>query len=135
MSEHELDEEHYGPYGDKVIQVRIAGAGKRTYAYAVPRHLDVIIGDWVTLPGNVVSEDGGIGYVTSFGRDGYDGPLKEITGKTGKPDEFMVRMLTAKTKGQAADIWDEAQRAGRSAEELDALAAAGAKRLAERGIR
>lgn len=133
---HERDAEHYGPFGDKVVQVRIAGAtAKRTYAYEVPFEVDVRIGDWVTLPGNVVNEHGGFGIVKAFGRDGYRGPLKSIVAKIPEPSLLMIRMSVVKTKDQAAKIYDEAMAEGVSREELVKMIKVGQDRLKARGVR
>lgn len=131
---HEDDEEHYGPMGDKVVQVRIAGANARTYAYEVPRPADVSIGTWVRLPGNVVNEDGGFGIVKGFGRQGYDGPLKMISGVIDEPDPLMVQMSVIKSKEQAAKIYDQAIAKGLSREVLLELIEVGRQRLASRGV-
>lgn len=131
---HEDDEEHYGIMGDKVVQVRIAGASARTYAYEVPRPADVSIGTWVRLPGNVVNEDGGFGIVRGFGRDGYDGPLKMISGVIDEPDPLMVQMSVAKSKEQAAKIYDQAVTKGLSRDVLLELIEVGRQRLASRGV-
>jgi len=130
---HERDARYYGPFGDRVVQVRIAGATARTYAYEVPRGTDLAIGDWVTLPGNVVSAHGGFGIVKSYGRDGYDGPLKSIVKKIDEPDELMIRMSVVKTKNQAADLYDEAVAAGWKPNDLLELATVGSDRLISKG--
>jgi len=116
-----------------VVQVRIAGAGKRTYAYAADHAYPV--GTWVELPGNVVSEDGGTGVVASYGRDGYDGPLKTIVRDIPEPSPFMIRMAVVKTMDGAAKIYDDAVAAGVSGDELAAVVLAGQRRLAQRGVR
>lgn len=134
---HEQDAEYYARgIGTNVVQVRIAGTtGRRTYAYEIPRHLDVKIGDWVILPGNVVSEHGGFGVVKTFGRQGYDGPLKMIVKKIPEPDPLTVRMSVVKTKDQAAEIYDEAVAAGWRKEDLLDLGKVGTDRLRARGVR
>jgi len=119
--------------GWSVVQVRIAGAGKRTYAYAADHPYP--IGTWVDLPGNVVSEDGGTGVVVSYGRDGYDGPLKTIVRDIPEPSAFMVRMMTVKTMDGAAKIYDHAVAAGVAGDELEAVVLAGQRRLEQRGVR
>lgn len=123
---------HEGP--NKVVQVRIAGAGKRTYAYEVPARIHAVTGDWVALPGNVVSEDGSTGKVVSYGRDGYGGPLKEITAVVPEPSVWMMRMLCVKTRPTAAKIYDEAVAAGVSGDELAAVVLAGTRRLRQLGV-
>jgi hypothetical protein len=131
----ERDEERYGPMGTGVVQVRIAGATARTYAYEVPRGMDVAPGGWVRLPGNVVSEDGGFGLVKSYGRVGYDGPLKSITAVIDEPDPLMVQMSVVKTKEQAAKIYDKALAAsGWTIGDLEELIKVGTARLASRGV-
>src|SRR5882724_1984081 len=95
------------PGGWGIVQVRIAGAtARRTYAYETDQPL--MIGEWVTLPGNVVSEHGGFGIVKSYGRDGYTGPLKKIRARIPEPPELMIMMSVVKTKDRAADIYDAA---------------------------
>jgi hypothetical protein len=136
MTAHEEDAERYGPMGDKVVQVRIAGAtARRTYAYEVPRTLDIAPGDWVTLPGNVVNEHGGFGVVKGFGRDGYDGPLKMIVKVIREPHELMIKMSVVKTKDQASKIYDEAVALGWPGDKLLSLIKVGQDRLKARGVR
>jgi hypothetical protein len=136
MSAHEEDAVHFGPMGDKIVQVRIAGApAKRTYAYAVPREVDAAIGDWVSLPGNVVNEHGGFGVVKGFGRQGYNGPLKNIVAVIPEPHELEIRMSVVKTKDTAAKIYDQAVALGWRGEQLASLAQAGQDRLKARGVR
>jgi hypothetical protein len=125
-----------GELAEKVVQVRIAGAtARRTYAYQVPFGLDLEVGDWVTLPGNVVSEHGGFGVVKSFGRDGYRGPLKSIRAKIPEPSELMIRMSVVKTKEHAAEIFDAAVAEGWTGDRLTALSVIGEQRLKARGVR
>jgi len=121
---------------EQVVQVRIAGAtARRTYAYAVPAKIGPVgIGDWVTLPGNVVSEHGGFGVVKSFGREGYRGPLKPIMARIPEPDELMIRMSVVKTKDRAAEIYDRAVADGWTGDRLTALAVIGEQRLRARGV-
>jgi hypothetical protein len=121
---------------EKVVQVRIAGAtARRTYAYQVPFELDLEVGDWVTLPGNVVSEHGGFGIIKAFGREGYNGPLKSIRTKIPEPPELMIRMSVVKTKDRAAEIYDAAVAEGWTGDRLTALAVIGDQRLRARGVR
>jgi hypothetical protein len=132
---HERDREHFRPAYTDVVQVRIAGAGKRTYAYDVPAGLGLLaLGSWVRLPGNVVNLDGGFGVVKAYGRQGYDGPLKSIIAVIDEPDELTVRMSVVKTKDKAAEIYDQAVTAGWSAEDLEELIKVGQDRLAAKGI-
>lgn len=135
-SAHERDAELYSSkFGTKIVQVRIAGANARTYAYEVPRTEDVSLGDWVEIPGNVVNEFGSFGVVKGFGRQGYNGPLKMIVRKIDEPDELMIRMSVVKTKDQAAKIYDAALDAGWGDGELSALKVLGEQRLKSRGVR
>lgn len=132
----ERDRQHYGELGDKVVQVRIAGAtARRTYAYEVPFNLDVSLGSWVILPGNVVNEHGGFGVVKSFGRDGYRGPLKSIVDTIDEPPELMIKMSVVKTKAAAAKIYDEAVAEGWDVRQLTQLIRVGEDRLKARGVR
>ncbi len=117
-----------------VIQVRIAGATARTYAYEVPRGTDVSVGDWVRLPGNVVNEDGGFGIVKAFGRQGYDGPLKMIRDVIDEPHELMIRMSVVKTKDQAEKIYDKAVDLGWDYDALVELIKTGQQRLTSKGV-
>jgi len=120
----------------RVVQVRIAGAtARRTYAYAVPRGTSASVGDWVTIPGNVVNEFGGFGIVKGYGRQGYDGPLKEIMAVIPEPPKLMIRMSVVKSKDGAAEIYDEAVRDGWRGDRLTALAVLGESRLRSRGVR
>jgi hypothetical protein len=136
LTRHEEDRQHFGELGDKVVQVRIAGAtARRTYAYEVPFGVDVSFGDWVTLPGNVVNEHGGFGIVKGFGRDGYRGPLKSIVAKIDEPSDLMIRMSVVKTKQQASKIYEEAVAAGETREGLLELIKVGQDRLKARGVR
>ena len=133
---HERDRETYDVFTDRVVQVRIAGAtARRTYAYEVPRGTDANLGDWVTLPGNVVNEHGGFGVVKGFGRDGYKGPLKAITGVIPEPDELMIKMSVVKTKDAAAKIYDQAVAEGWTGGDLLELIEVGESRLKARGVR
>lgn len=120
-----------------MIQVRIAGASaRRTYAYAVPADVAPVgLGDWVTIPGNVVNEFGGFGIVKGFGRDGYKGPLKSIMAKIPEPPELMIKMSVVKSKDKAAEIYDQAVRDGWRGDRLTALAVLGESRLRSRGVR
>jgi hypothetical protein len=132
----ELDVRAPKELAEKVVQVRIAGAtARRTYAYQVPFRLDAAVGDWVTIPGNVVNEFGGFGVVKSFGRDGYTGPLKEIMAVIPEPPELMIRMSVVKNKDRAAEIYDQAVREGWRGDRLTALAVLGESRLRSRGVR
>lgn len=131
----ELEARRPAELKEKIVQVRIAGATRRTYAYQVPFDIDLEVGDWVTIPGNVVSEFGGYGIVKGFGRQGYNGPLKTITAKIPEPDEIMVRMSVVKSKDQAAQLYDRAMSAGWSDAELLALQVLGEARLKARGVR
>jgi hypothetical protein len=137
MTAHEEDAERYSSkFGTKIVQVRIAGAtARRTYAYEVPRGLDITLGDWVTLPGNVVNEHGGFGVVKGFGRDGYDGPLKMIVKVIREPHELMIKMSVVKAKDQAAKIYDEAVALGWPGDKLLSLIKVGQDRLKARGVR
>lgn len=131
----EVARRHSSDLQEKVVQVRIAGSGARkTYAYEVPFNIDVQLGDWVTLPGNIVSEHGGFGVVKSFGRDGYRGPLKAIRAKIPEPPELMIRISVVKTKEQAADLYDRAVADGWTGDRLTALAVIGEQRLRARGV-
>jgi len=122
------------PGGWGIVQVRIAGASaRRTYAYETDEPL--MIGDWVTIPGNVVNEFGGFGVVKSYGRDGYTGPLKKIMAKIPEPPELMIRMSMVKSKDRAAEIYDQAVRDGWRGDRLTALAVLGESRLRSRGVR
>lgn len=123
---------------EPVVQVRIAGANARTYAYEVPEHIvkqGIGPGDWVTLPGNIVSAHGGFGVVKAFGRQGYKGPLKKIVEKIPEPDPIMIKMSVVKTKDQAAKLYDAAVTEGWSAKDLEKLIKVGQDRLDARGVR
>jgi hypothetical protein len=121
-----------GPWGpQQVVQVRLPGA-KRTYAYAVPQDWEPLaVGDWVAVPSNVVSTDGGKAQVAGFGRDGYDGPLKELAGRLEPQDAWKIRMEAVKTRREANEVWRAAVAAGVAGERLDAAVAAGRAALAE----
>lgn len=130
---HQRDAERFGPLGWGVVQVRIAGApAKRTYAYETDHIL--MIGDWVVIPGNVVSEHGGFGIVKSYGRDGYRGPLKKIVKKIPEPPELMIRMSVVKSQDRAAEIYDQAVADGWRGDRLTALGVLGEQRLKSRGV-
>lgn len=122
---------------EQVVQVRIAGASaRRTYAYSVPAHVAPVgLGDWVTIPSNVVNEFGGFGIVKGFGRDGYKGPLKAIMAKIPEPPELMIRMSVVKSKDAAAEIYDKAVAEGWRGDRLTSLAVLGESRLRSRGVR
>lgn len=137
---HERDADRFGPYGthgmgpDQVVQVRIAGAGKKSYAYEVPGSVFVTVGDWVSLPGNVVNEDGGFGLVVGFGTDGYDGPLKRISEKIPEPSRWKIKMAMVKTRSQASTVYERAVADGVTQEDLLDLIKVGTMRLASKGI-
>lgn len=127
-----------GPDGmgpDRVVRVRIVGARARTYSYEVPTGIFVTEGDWVRLPGNVVSEDGGIGLVTGYGANGYTGALKSVVSKIEDPSGHLLEMFRVKTRKQAAEVYDRAVAAGVRGEELAEVVAAGERQLKQRGIR
>jgi len=124
--------EQHVPEGWGVVQVRIAGATARTYAYETDQPL--MIGDWVSLPGNIVSEHGGFGIVKSYGRDGYDGLLKKITARIDEPHELTVKMSVVKSRDQAAKLYDEAVATGMSTEDLLMLIEVGNARMKAKGI-
>lgn len=128
----ERDRERFGPMGWGVVQVRIAGANARTYAYETDTLLT--INEWVRLPGNVVNENGGFGIVKAYGRDGYNGPLKKIVEKIPEPDPLMVQMSVVKTKEQAAKIYAQAVAKIWTREDLLELIKVGTARLAQKGI-
>lgn len=110
---------------EQVVQVRIVGA-PRAYAYAVPAGMpDLEAGDWVLLPGNVVSPDGCEGVVEGFGRDGYKGALKYVLQQVDRPGIWLAQMRAARTKAQALKVYRAAVKAGVGGERLAALVDAG----------
>lgn len=139
---HERDRDSRTPrqiihgFDGQVVQVRIAGAtARRTYAYTVPQKIGKLrVGDWVTIPGNVVNEFGGFGVVKGYGRDGYRGPLKEIMEHIPEPDELVVRMSVVKSKEAAAKIYDAAVAEDWRGERLTALVVLGEQRLRSQGV-
>lgn len=117
------------PEPQQVVQVRLPGAA-RTYAYAVPAHWAPLkAGDWVRVPSNQVSPDGGKGRVESFGRDGYTGPLKALTDRLEPQDPWLVRMEAVRGRSEANTVWKAAKDAGVAPERLRGLLAAGKTRL------
>lgn len=111
----------------QAVQVRIVGA-PRAYAYEW-RGEPLEVGDWVELPGNVVSQDGCRGVVEAFGRDGYTGPLKPVLAKLERLDVYRERMGTVRSREEAARVWQAAHEAGRTRAQLAELAELGAARL------
>jgi hypothetical protein len=113
-----------------VVQVRLPGAA-RTYAYTVPHGWDAVaVGDWVAVPGNQVSPDGGKGRVESFGRDAYKGPLKELVHLLEPQDPWLVRMEVVRSSKEANTVWQAAKEAQVGPDRMRRLRRTGSERLA-----
>lgn len=115
---------------ENVVQVRIINS-PRAYPYAVPDGVTLVNGDWVDLPGNVVSPGGCTGQVVGHGRRGYTGELKEIVSRLDSPDEALLRMAAARGRTEVRALWLRARERGASPERLMILKTAGDKRLRE----
>jgi hypothetical protein len=105
------------------VLVQIAGAG-RAYAYAWNGD-PLAVGDWVTLPGNVVSEEGTEGMVSGFGRGGYTGRLKPVIAKRERPNLWVARMRAVRSRPEATRIYHRAVAAGVGDELLRQIVSAG----------
>lgn len=104
----------------QTVQVRITGA-KRSYDYTSDLEPPLVPGDWVALPGNVVSADYSTGVVTGTAAPTWKGELKAVTGRTDKPDPWMARMRSAKDVQTGRRIWHAARREGVGPERMKAL--------------
>jgi hypothetical protein len=104
----------------QTVQVRITGA-KRSYDYTSDLEPPLVPGDWVTLPGNVVSADYSTGVVTGTAAPTWKGELKAVTGWTSKPDPWLARMRSAKDVQTGRRIWHAARREGVGPERMKAL--------------
>lgn len=121
----------------QVVQVRIVGA-PRAYGYGwwgLPSGSDwLAVGDWVRLPGNVVSPDGCKGRVEAYGRAGYAGKLKDVACRMDKPDLWQVQMEAVRDKPTALKVYRAAQRdPAVSGERLAALLETGRAALEKAG--
>jgi hypothetical protein len=115
--------------GEQVVQVQMAGAQK-SYGYAWKGEEPLELGEWVMLPGNVVSPEGCKGKVTGFGRDGYNGPLKEVVSRIERPDPWVARMEAVRTASEARRVLNKARAEGLEPQRLLALERVGREALA-----
>jgi hypothetical protein len=118
-----------GKLGEQVVQVQMAGAQK-SYGYAWKGEEPLELGEWVMLPGNVVSPEGCKGKVTGFGRDGYNGPLKEVVSRIERPDPWVARMEAVRTASEARRILNKARTEGLEPQRLIVLEKTGREALA-----
>jgi len=119
----------------QVVQVRMAGAPRNyTYQWWSLTMVDdgwrtgadwLRTGDWVRLPGNVVSPEGAKGRVEGYGRNGYSGPLKDVSCRIEPQDPWTVRMEAVRGAGDALRVYRAAESKGVPPERLEALAAVG----------
>jgi hypothetical protein len=114
---------------EQVVQVQMAGA-QRAYGYAWKGEEPLELGEWVMLPGNVVSPEGCKGKVTGFGRDGYNGPLKEVMSRIERPDPWVARMEAVRTASEARRVLNKARAEGLEPQRLLALERVGREALA-----
>lgn len=120
----------------QTVQVRIVGGGDQTYDYAWAGPQPLAPGDWVTLPPNVVSKDGGLGRVASTKPPTWKGRLKHIVAKTDKPDPWAVRFAAVRSKPEARRLWDRARRdPAVTADKLDEYVAIGQDALRKLGVK
>jgi hypothetical protein len=115
----------------QVVRVRIAGAPK-AYGYLWRGAEPLEMGEWVMLPGNVVSPEGCKGRVEGFGRDGYNGELKEVVSRIEKPDPWLARMEAVTTRQEASRVYRKAEAAGLDPQRLVVLERAGKAALKRR---
>jgi hypothetical protein len=120
----------------QVVQARMAGA-RQSYAYGwwgLPSGSDwLAVGDWVMLPGNVVSPEGCKGRVESYGRNGYHGAVKDVSRRLPPQDIWLVQMEAVTGRAQALKVYRAAEKAGVSGERLAALKDVGAAALEKAG--
>lgn len=102
----------------QTVQVRLMGAA-RPYDYAWHGDTPLAIGDWVDLPGNVVSPDGCIGRVESLKPPAWKGELKPVTAKLDDP--WTVLFGRVRDEKDASDAWQRARKAGLSTDRLAEL--------------
>jgi len=125
----------------QVVRVRMPGA-PRDYTYQWWNTTMVVddgepleqadwlrTGDWVKLPGNVVSPEGSKGRVTGYGRSGYTGPLKDVACRMETPDIWTVQMEAVRDKVSANRVYQAAKARGVQGEQLLALVETGRVRL------
>lgn len=93
----------------QVVQVQII-ATQRTYDYAWRGAEPLKPGDWVKLPGNVVSADGTLGRVASTNPPSWKGELKEILERTDAPDPWKARFSAVRSRDEASRIWNLAKK-------------------------
>lgn len=93
----------------QVVQVQII-ATQRTYDYAWRGAEPLKPGDWVKLPGNVVSADGTLGRVASTNPPSWKGELKEILERTPAPDPWKARFSAVRSREEASRLWHLAKR-------------------------
>jgi len=104
----------------QTVQVRITGA-TRSYDYTSDLEPPLEPGEWVSLPGNVVSADYSTGVVTGTAAPTWKGELKAVTGRTNKPDPWMARMRSARDVETGRRVWRAARREGVSGARMEAL--------------
>jgi hypothetical protein len=109
---------------ETVVQVRITGS-PRTYAYAVPDGLSVAVGDWVELPAAAPGRRPADGRVEGFGRDGYAGPVKPLTGLAQDAGPVVQAMRSVTTHDGARAVYRRAKADGAAKAELDRLVRVG----------
>jgi hypothetical protein len=115
---------------EQVVQVKILGGPKQTYAYRWTGGTPLKVYDWVTLPGSAVNPDGAEGMVASIGAEGYTGPLKDVTGRGVSPLRWIAWINKVSTREQASTVWKHAEAAGVSPGALGVIASEGWARLA-----
>lgn len=102
----------------QTVQVRLMGAA-RPYDYAWHGDTPLAIGDWVDLPGNVVSPEGCIGRVESLKPPAWKGELKPVMRKLDDP--WVVLFARVRDEKDASDAWQRARKAGLSTDRLAEL--------------
>jgi hypothetical protein len=113
----------------QIVQVKILGGPRRTYAYGWNGAEPLKIYDWVYLPGNPVTPDGGEGMVAALGTDGYTGPLKVIISLGVSPLDWVRDAGLVNSKEEASALWRRAKAAGVSSAALKVIESEGWARL------
>ena len=102
----------------QTVQVRLMGAA-RPYDYTWHGDTPLAVGDYVDLPGNVVSPEGCIGRVESLKPPAWKGELKPVMRKLDDP--WTVLFSRVRDEKDASDAWQRARKAGLSTDRLAEL--------------
>jgi hypothetical protein len=102
----------------QTVQVRLVGA-PRAYDYEWAGDTPLEIGEWVDLPGNVVSPEGCIGRVEGTAAPKWEGELKPVLSR--QPDPWGATFSRVTTPKEASEAWNRARKAGLSVQRLAEL--------------